>query len=186
MSLSIRWLPRFTLVSQMFLTVRERLKVLWPRIYRQRFALLVMMFASGIKASLTSARCVARLVIVLRTVPLMVCAVAAVNLHIWLPSMLLVNRMFLPLLPIPFRLYLILFLRSTHVLVSSADPSMSTEDEESDPDFVDLCASEPGSCSGDDDDAAQFQLFHMATPDYRIIPFLLEILISSLKSVKNS
>ena len=73
MSLSIRWLPRFTLVSQMFITVRERLKVLWPRIYRQRFALLVMMFASGIKASLTSARCVARLVIVLRTVPLMMC-----------------------------------------------------------------------------------------------------------------
>lgn len=125
-----------------------------------------MMFASGIKASLTSARCVARLVI-------------------WLASVLLVNRL-LPLLSIPFRLYLILFLRSTHVLVSSADPSMSTEDEESDPDFVDLCASEPGSCSGDDDDAAQFQSFYMATPDYRIIPFLLEILISSLKSVKNS
>ena len=116
----------------------------------------------------------------------MMCAVAAVNLDIWLASVLLVNRLFLPLLPIPFRLYLILFLRSTHVLVSSADPSMSTEDEESDPDFVDLCASELGSCSGDDDDAAQFQSFYMATPDYRIIPFLLEILISSLKSVKNS
>ena len=145
-----------------------------------------MMFASGIKASLTSARCVALLVIVLRTVHLMMCAVAAVNLDIWLASVLLVNRLFLPLLPIPFRLYLILFLRSTHVLVSSADPSMSTEDEERDPDFVDLCASEPGSCSGDDDDAAQFQSFYMATPDYRIIPFLLEILISSLKSVKNS
>ena len=84
------------------------------------------------------------------------CAVAAVNLDIWLASVLLVNRLFLLLLPIPFHLYLILFLRSTHVLVSSADPSMSTEDEESDPDFVDLCASEPGSCSGDDDDAAQF------------------------------
>ena len=145
-----------------------------------------MMFASGIKASLTSARCVARLVIVLRTVPLMVCAVAAVNLQlgIWLASVLLVNRLFLPLLPIPFRLYLILFLRSTHVLVSSADPSMSTEDEKSDPDFVYLFASEPGSCSGDDDDTAQFQSFYMATPDYRIISFLLEILISSLKSVK--
>lgn len=116
----------------------------------------------------------------------MMCAVAAVNLDIWLASVLLVNRLFLPLLPIPFRLYMILFLRSTHVLVASADPSMSTEDEESDPDFVDLCASELGSCSGDDDDAAQFQSFYMATPDYRIIPFLLEILISSLKSVKNS
>lgn len=116
----------------------------------------------------------------------MVCAVAAINLHIWLPSMLLVNRLFLPLLPIPFRLYLILFLRSTHVLVFSADPSMSTEDEESDPDFIDLSASEPGSCSGDDDDAAQFQSFYMATPDYRIMSFLLEILISSLKSVKKN
>ena len=72
--------------------------------------------------------------------------------------MLLVERLFLPLLPILFRLYLIPFLQSTHVLVSSADPSMSTEDEESDPDFVDLSASEPGSCSGDDD-AAQFQSF---------------------------
>ena len=59
---------------------------------------------------------------------------------------------------------------------------MSTEDEESDPDFVDLSASEPGSCSGDDH-AAQFQSFYMATQDYRIISFLLEILISSLKSV---
>ena len=41
-----------------------------------------MMFASGIKASLRSARRVARLVIVLRTVPLMMCAVAAVSLGI--------------------------------------------------------------------------------------------------------
>ena len=114
------------------------------------------------------------------------CAVAAVNPDIWLASVLLVNRLFLLLLPIPFHLYLILFLRSTHVLVSSADPSMSTEDEESDPDFIDLSTSEPGSCSGDYDDAAQFQSFYMATPDYRIISFLLEILISSLKSVKKN
>ena len=80
MALSSRWIPRFNLVCQMFLTVRVRLKVLWSGIYHQRFALLVMVLTSGIKASLTSARCVARLVIVFRTVPSVECAVATVDL----------------------------------------------------------------------------------------------------------
>ena len=86
-----------------------------------------MMFVCGIKASLTSSRCAARLVIVFKTILLVVSDVVAVSLGIWLASVPPFNRLLLPLPLIPF----LLFLHATDsVSVSGADPSMSADEEE--------------------------------------------------------
>ena len=86
-----------------------------------------MMFVCGIKASLTSSRCAAGLVIVFKTILLVVSDVVAVSPGIWLASVPPFNRLLLPLPLIPF----LLFLHATDsVSVSGADPSMSADEEE--------------------------------------------------------
>ena len=86
-----------------------------------------MMFVCGIKASLTSSRCAAGLVIVFKTILLVVSDVVAVSLGIWLASVPPFNRLLLPPPLIPF----LLFLHATDsVSVSGADPSMSADEEE--------------------------------------------------------
>ena len=113
------------------------------------------MFVCGIKASLTSSRCAARLVIEFKTVLLMVSGVVAVSLGIWLASVPPANRLLLPLLLIPF----LLFLHATDsVSVSGADPSMSADEEENGPDFFELSFSESGSCSGENECSVLFPL----------------------------
>ena len=85
-----------------------------------------MMFVCGIKASLTSSRYAARLVIAFKTVLLVVSDVVAVSLGIWLASVPPFNRLLLPLPLIPF----LLFLHATDsVSVSGADPSMSADEK---------------------------------------------------------
>ena len=101
--------------------------LVWPRTCRLQSASPVMMFVCGIKASLTSSRCAARLVIAFKTVLLVVSDVVAVSLGIWLASVPPFNRLLLPLPLIPF----LLFLHATDsVSVSSADPSMSADEKE--------------------------------------------------------
>ena len=101
--------------------------LVWPRTCRLQSASPVMMFVCGIKASLTSSRCAARLVIVFKTVLLVVSDVVAVSLGIWLASVPPFNRLLLPLPLIPF----LLFLHATDsVSVSGADPSMSADKKE--------------------------------------------------------
>ena len=122
MASSIRWILRPTLIFPMCSTV-----LVWPRTCRLQSASPVMMFVCGIKASLTSSRCAARLVIVFKTVLLVVSDVVAVSLGIWLASVPPFNRLLLPLPLIPF----LLFLHATDsVSVSGADPSMSADEEE--------------------------------------------------------
>ena len=129
--------------------------VVWPRTCRLQSASPVMMFVCGIKASLTSSRCAARLVIAFKTVLLVVSDVVAVSLGIWLASVSPFNRLLLPLPLIPF----LLFLHATvSVSVSGADPSMSADEEKNDPDFFDLSASESGYCSGDNEYSVLFPL----------------------------
>ena len=83
------------------------------------------MMVCGIKASLTSSRCAVCLVIALKTVLLMVSDVVAVSLGMWLAIVPPVNRLLLPLLLIPF----LLFLHATDfVSASGADPSMSADE----------------------------------------------------------
>ena len=101
--------------------------LVWPRTCRLQSASPVMMFVCGIKASLTSSRCAAGLVIVFKTILLVVSDVVAVSLGIWLASVPPFNRLLLPLPLIPF----LLFLHATDsVSVSGADPSMSADEEE--------------------------------------------------------
>ena len=101
--------------------------LVWPRTCRLQSASPVMMFVCGIKASLTSSRCAARLVIAFKTVLLVVSDIVAVSLGIWLASVPPFNRLLLPLPLIPF----LLFLHATDsVSVSGADPSMSADEEE--------------------------------------------------------
>ena len=122
MASSIRWILRPTLIFPMFSMV-----VVWPRTCRLQSASPVMMFVCGIKASLTSSRCAARLVIAFNTVLLVVSDVIAVSLGIWLASVSPFNRLLLPLPLIPF----LLFLHATDsVSVSGTDPSMSADEEE--------------------------------------------------------
>ena len=122
MASSIRWILRPTLIFPMFSMV-----VVWPRTCRLQSASPVMMFVCGIKASLTSSRCAARLVIAFKTVLLVVSDVVAVSLGIWLASVSPFNRLLLPLPLIPF----LLFLHATDsVSVSGTDPSMSADEEE--------------------------------------------------------
>ena len=122
MASSIRWILRPTLIFPMFSKV-----VVWPRTCRLQSASPVMMFVCGIKASLTSSRCAAPLVIAFKTVLLVVSDVVAVSLGIWLASVPPFNRLLLPLPLIPF----LLFLHATDsVSVSGADPSMSADEEE--------------------------------------------------------
>ena len=150
MASSIRWILRPTLIFPMFSMV-----VVWPRTCRLQSASPVMMFVCGIKASLTSSRCAARLVIAFKTVLLVVSDVVAVSLGIWLASVSPFNRLLLPLPLIPF----LLFLHATvSVSVSGADPSMSADEEKNDPDFFDLSASESGYCSGDNEYSVLFPL----------------------------
>ena len=86
-----------------------------------------MVFVCGIKASFTSSRCAARLVIAFKTVLLVVSDIVAVSLGIWLASVPPFNRLLLPLPLIPF----LLFLHATDsVSVSGADPSMSADEKE--------------------------------------------------------
>ena len=122
MASSIRWILRPTLIFPMCSTV-----LVWPRTCRLQSASPVMMFVCGIKASLTSSRCAARLVIAFKTVLLVVSDVVAVSLGIWLASVPPFNRLLLPLPLIPF----LLFLHATDsVSVSGADPSMSADEKE--------------------------------------------------------
>ena len=101
--------------------------LVWPRTCRLQSASPVMMFVCGIKASLTSSRCAARLVIVFKTILLVVSDVVAVSLGIWLAGVPPFNRLLLPPPLIPF----LLFLHATDsVSVSGADPSMSADEEE--------------------------------------------------------
>ena len=122
MASSIRWLLRPTLLFPMFSTVRRSL---WPRTCRLQFASPVMMVC-GIKASLTSSRCAVCLVIALKTVLLMVSDVVAVSLGMWLAIVPPANCLLLPLLLIPFLLFLH---ASDFVSASGADPSMSADEE---------------------------------------------------------
>ena len=122
MASSIRWILRPTLIFPMCSTV-----LVWLRTCRLQSASPVMMFVCGIKASLTSSRCAARLVIAFKTVLLVVSDVVAVSLGIWLASVPPFNRLLLPLPLIPF----LLFLHATDsVSVSGADPSMSADEKE--------------------------------------------------------
>ena len=85
-----------------------------------------MVFVCGIKAGLTSSRSAVCLVIALKTVLLMVSDVVAVSLGMWLAIVPPVNRLLLPLLLIPF----LLFLHATDfVSASGADPSMSADEQ---------------------------------------------------------
>ena len=115
MASSILWILRPTLIFPMCSTV-----LVWPRTCRLQSASPVMMFVCGIKASLTSSRCAAGLVIVFKTILLVVSDVVAVSLGIWLASVPPFNRLLLPPPLIPF----LLFLHATDsVSVSGADPS---------------------------------------------------------------
>ena len=128
MASSIRWILRPTLIFPMCSTV-----LVWPRTCRLQSASPVMMFVCGIKASLTSSRCAAGLVIVFKTILLVVSDVVAVSLGIWLASVPPFNRLLLPLPLIPF----LLFLHATDsVSVSGADPSMSADEEENQISFI--------------------------------------------------
>ena len=100
-------------------------------------------------------RCAARLVIAFKTVLLMVSDVVAVSLGTWLASVPPFNHLLLPLPLIPFLLFLH---ASDSVSFSGADPSMSADEEENEPDFFDLSASESGSCSGDNECSVLFPL----------------------------
>ena len=100
-------------------------------------------------------RCAARLVIAFKTVLLMVSDVVAVSLGTWLASVPPFNHLLLPLPLIPFLLFLH---ASDSVSFSGADPSMSANEEENEPDFFDLSASESGSCSGDNECSVLFPL----------------------------
>ena len=122
MASSIRWLLSPTLIFPMFSTV-----LVWPRTCRLQAASPAMVFVCGIKASFTSSRCAARLVIAFKTVLLVVSDIVAVSLGIWLASVPPFNRLLLPLPLIPF----LLFLHATDsVSVSGADPSMSADEKE--------------------------------------------------------
>ena len=149
MASSIRWILRPTLIFPMFSKV-----VVWPRTCRLQSASPVMMFVFGIKANLKSSPCAAPLVIAFKTVLSVVSDVVAVSLGIWLASVPPFNRLLLPLLLIPF----LLFLHATDsVFVSGADPSMSADEEENRIFFY-LSAYESGSCSGDNECSVLFPL----------------------------
>ena len=124
MASSVRWILRPTLIFPMCSTV-----LVWPRTCRLQSASPVMMFVCGIKASLTSSRCAARLVIVFKTVLLVVSDVVAVSLGIWLASVPPFNRLLLPL-PLPLIPFLLFLHATDSVSVSGADPSMSADEEE--------------------------------------------------------